>query len=93
MKRFGVWSAANRRLIYACSISSSADSSISNFVKRRWHTLLLVSALVSFVPSIAIADVVISEFMAANDTTLFDEDGDDEDWIELHNTGAWSASS
>ncbi|MBL7008679.1 MAG: CotH kinase family protein [Planctomycetes bacterium] len=28
---------------------------------------------------------VISEFMAANQLTLEDEDGDDSDWIELHN--------
>ncbi len=31
------------------------------------------------------ASVVISEFMASNDDTLFDEDGDAEDWLELHN--------
>ncbi|WP_347838392.1 chitobiase/beta-hexosaminidase C-terminal domain-containing protein [uncultured Draconibacterium sp.] len=31
--------------------------------------------------------VVISEFMAINDKTLYDEDGDDSDWIELHNPG------
>ncbi len=30
------------------------------------------------------AGIVISEFMAANRTTLQDEDGDFEDWIELH---------
>ena len=30
-------------------------------------------------------DVVISEFMAANASTLVDEDGDTSDWIELHN--------
>ena len=30
-------------------------------------------------------DVVISEFMASNTTTLFDEDGDASDWIELWN--------
>ena len=29
--------------------------------------------------------VIISEFMAANQTTLADEDGDYADWIELHN--------
>jgi hypothetical protein len=32
--------------------------------------------------------VEISEFMASNATTLVDGDGDYEDWIELHNTGA-----
>ena len=34
------------------------------------------------------ADVVISEFMAINGTTLADEDGEFSDWIELHNTTA-----
>jgi hypothetical protein len=33
-------------------------------------------------------DVVISEFMAINGTTVADEDGDFSDWIELHNTAA-----
>lgn len=32
--------------------------------------------------------VTISEFMASNETILTDEDGDTEDWIELHNTTA-----
>src|SRR5437868_1198413 len=32
--------------------------------------------------------VFISEFMAVNDSTLQDEDGDFSDWIELHNAGA-----
>ncbi|MCA9264028.1 MAG: lamin tail domain-containing protein, partial [Planctomycetales bacterium] len=31
--------------------------------------------------------VVISEFMAANDTTIADEDGEFSDWIEIRNTG------
>src|SRR5664279_4446970 len=33
----------------------------------------------------AVAQVVISEFMADNQTTLADEDGDFSDWIELYN--------
>jgi hypothetical protein len=33
-------------------------------------------------------DVVITEFMAENDNTLPDEDGDFPDWIELFNAGA-----
>ena len=33
------------------------------------------------------ADVVISEFMAKNDSTLIDGDGNYSDWIELYNTG------
>jgi hypothetical protein len=35
----------------------------------------------------ALDDVIISEFMASNDRTLEDEDGDAEDWIELFNAG------
>ncbi len=31
--------------------------------------------------------IVINEFMASNATTVADEDGDFEDWIELYNTG------
>jgi hypothetical protein len=31
------------------------------------------------------SDVIISEFMATNDNALFDENGDDPDWIELFN--------
>lgn len=32
--------------------------------------------------------LVISEFMASNQSGLLDEDGDDEDWIEIYNPGA-----
>ena len=33
-----------------------------------------------------VATPVISEFMAANETTLADEDGDFSDWIEISNS-------
>ena len=36
--------------------------------------------------------VQISEFQAANDTTLLDEDGDSPDWIELHNSSLESVN-
>ncbi len=35
----------------------------------------------------ALDNVLITEFMAVNSNMLLDEDGDDEDWIELHNAG------
>ncbi len=35
-------------------------------------------------------DAKISEFMAANSSTLSDEDGDESDWIEIHNPTAES---
>src|ERR1043166_8814088 len=34
------------------------------------------------------ADVLISEFMALNSTTLADQDGQYSDWIELYNSGS-----
>lgn len=36
------------------------------------------------------SDVVINEFMASNDITAADPDGEFEDWIELYNNGAES---
>lgn len=36
--------------------------------------------------------VFISEFMADNDRTLNDEDGDSSDWIEIFNSGSTTAS-
>jgi CotH protein/lamin tail-like protein len=33
------------------------------------------------------ADVILSEFMAVNESTLADEDGDYSDWVELYNAG------
>jgi hypothetical protein len=40
----------------------------------------------SATPSAASAGIVISEFMAKNETGLMDETGKRRDWIELHNT-------
>ncbi len=34
------------------------------------------------------SDVVINEFMASNETTIADQDGEFEDWIELYNNGS-----
>jgi len=36
--------------------------------------------------------LIISEFMASNDNTLNDEDGDSSDWIELFNSGLTTAN-
>ncbi len=43
-------------------------------------------------PSAEPVGVVISEFMARNDHTLNDEDGDASDWIELYNAGSLSVN-
>ncbi len=45
-----------------------------------WVLLMAVSARCH-------ADVLISEFMALNNTTLRDQDGQYSDWIELYNSG------
>ncbi len=45
----------------------------------RWLATLITLA------SVAFAEPVISEFMAANTTTLADEDGTYSDWVEIHN--------
>ncbi|MCL4179633.1 MAG: lamin tail domain-containing protein [Verrucomicrobia bacterium] len=42
-------------------------------------------------PDLPAPGVIISEFMASNDETLNDEDGDRSDWIELRNTDAVTA--
>ena len=49
--------------------------------------LLFVSA-----PVAAFAQVRITEFMASNTQTLYDEDGDPSDWIEIQNTSATNVS-
>jgi len=54
--------------------------------KVLWALVLLAPAQAS-VPDLSVAgsSLVISEIMASNSTTLADEDGDYEDWIELRN--------
>lgn len=54
-------------------------------------SLKVVLSLIVLIPSTPLlAQPIISEFMADNDTVLADEDGDFEDWIELHNPGPGS---
>jgi len=64
------------------------------FTKNLFHTLfrnvLMVCVLLFAFHPISILraqanTIVISEFMASNDSTLADEDGDFSDWIEIHN--------
>ncbi|MCZ4409027.1 CotH kinase family protein [Cryomorphaceae bacterium 1068] len=37
--------------------------------------------------NVVIGDIVINEFMASNDATAIDQDGEYDDWIELYNRG------
>jgi hypothetical protein len=48
--------------------------------------ILALAAILSPGVATAASSVVISEFMAINDTTLADEDGSYSDWIELYNS-------
>jgi CotH protein/lamin tail-like protein/Fn3 domain-containing protein len=43
-------------------------------------------------PNAATAALLLNEFMAENDRTLNDEDGDSEDWIEIFNPGVVEAN-
>ena len=51
-------------------------------LKRLWATLCLVLPLLVIDAN---AGLRISEFMASNDSTLLDEDGESSDWIEIYN--------
>lgn len=52
-------------------------------------SLFRVILLSLWLPAALAADVRINEFMASNQSSIADEDGSREDWIELHNpTGA-----
>ena len=58
---------------------------------QRWHALIYYTGLLFIVSALAASaqtNVLITEFMAANTSTLADEDGDFEDWIEIYNAGA-----
>ncbi len=55
--------------------------------RRRYFFLILLLLLASASPvKLCSADILISEFMADNDSTLLDGDRNSSDWIEIHNT-------
>jgi hypothetical protein len=56
-------------------------------LKLRISLILLISGLVGFLPLYG-QDVVINEMMSDNDNSVFDEDGESADWIELYNRGS-----
>ncbi len=47
--------------------------------EHEYHTLLATSS------NPEVGDIVINEFMASNDVTVADQDGEYDDWIELYN--------
>ncbi|MEM7532868.1 MAG: lamin tail domain-containing protein [Chloroflexota bacterium] len=57
------------------------------------HLTSIVSAATQsndavFPTGVTMSDAIISEFMAANNSTLYDQDGDSSDWIEVRNLSA-----
>ena len=55
-----------------------------DFTTTRGFALVVALCCPLFAPTARCAPVV-SEFMAANNSALYDEDGDSSDWIELFN--------
>ena len=53
------------------------------------YKLFFIMLFLSSKPFLA-QSVVINEIMASNNITIFDEDGDASDWLELYNTGSES---
>lgn len=49
-----------------------------------WRGITAAASL-SWLAGVAVAEPVISEFLAVNNTSLADADGDRSDWIEIHN--------
>ncbi len=52
--------------------------------EHEYHTITATTS------SPTVGDLVINEFMASNDETVADQDGEYDDWIELYNNGAAS---
>ena len=54
-------------------------------LRAAWATQAALLLLAPGTAAAQDAGPVVNEFMASNSTTLYDEDGDASDWIELHN--------
>lgn len=83
----------NNRLISAAAIAQAG--SWPHLAARHLGTLGMAASLAFGIlgwARPAAAQFAITEFMAANNVTLNDEDGDNSDWIEVQNQGAASAS-
>lgn len=66
--------------------NNRCSSFVNSWLKRFQVNFLSLTLCLIVLPHAAYAQIEISEFMASNDDTLFDQDGDASDWIELHNT-------
>ena len=71
-------------------------SSETVFFKTDFRLAAAISATalstLLLLPANSSAEVLITEFMADNDSVIDDEDGDSSDWIELYNTGPGSVN-
>ncbi|MEM6967454.1 MAG: CotH kinase family protein [Bacteroidota bacterium] len=53
--------------------------------QRAEHEYYTITATISNTP---VGDLVINEFMASNDATVADQDGEFDDWVELYNNSS-----
>jgi hypothetical protein len=68
--------------IFIRAVKSRANDKVPNF---RYHFLIIVLFFASLLLG---QNVTINEYMSTNSSTIYDEDGDSPDWIELYNSGA-----
>src|SRR5947207_13541044 len=69
--------------IVVCNLLSTKSSMQRMVVRGGWMAWVLLAA----VTAQSNADVLLTEFMAMNNTTLTDQDGQYSDWIEIYNQG------
>ncbi|MBL9126392.1 MAG: lamin tail domain-containing protein, partial [Verrucomicrobiales bacterium] len=65
----------------------------ARFLGSHPGVLFLAFVVACLTPLVGRAELVISEFLAANGGSLLDEDGEASDWIELHNSATVPAST
>lgn len=70
------------------TIQLNSISDADGFIEKFLSSLLAIAVIVMLTPMTAASQVVINEIQASNSTTIADEDGDFEDWIELYNAGS-----
>ena len=63
------------------------QSPLATQLQKSIYVFFLALAFAICAATSVAAEVVINEFMASNDNTLVDENGDADDWVELYNTG------
>ena len=77
-------------MLFSLVLSRSPKSLKMIFPKlplRITKVIGLALILVILNPGSSSADIIITEFMASNNSVIDDEDGDSSDWIEIYNTG------